>query len=288
MPVVGGVGPLGWPVPAVLMMPSEVRFMIETLNHQPGAFCFIEAGAADIESANSFYERIFGWVVDDRSPSDDVRYSRFLMSGKPVAGIYEFGSEQEAAAIPAQWLSYVSVVDAAATLARAIELGARALGEVVEVPGVVTVAEFVDPAGAVCGLWQPGSHIGASFIGEPGTLAWVDLLTPDPIEAASFYCNVFDWTFETEKPSSGIYRSTRSGNAVVAGTTTIVPEMGDVAPSWRAHIGVDDLNGAKAKIRSLGGSVEDGATRAPGAVRRTAAKDPNGIDFMLIETAPNT
>ena len=262
--------------------------MFEAVAHQPGTFCFIEAGAADIESANSFYGRVFGWEVDDRSPSVGSRYSRFLMSGKPVAGIYEIGSEEEAALIPTQWLSYVSVVDAVATLARAIELGARALGKVVEVPGVVTVAEFVDPAGAVCGLWQPGSHIGASFVGEPGTLAWVDLLTPDPIEAASFYCNVFDWTFETEAPSSGIYRSTTSGNAVVAGTTTIVPETVDVSPSWRAHIGVDGLDRVKARIRSLGGSVEDGPAGAPGAVRRAAAKDPNGINFMLVETAPHT
>ena len=114
------------------------------------------------------------------------------------------------------------------------------------------------------------------------------MLTPDPIEAASFYCNVFEWTFEIEEPCSGIYRSTRSDKAVVAGTTTIVPEIGDVAPSWRAHVGVRDLDRAKAKIRNLGGSVEDGATRVPGLGRRTAVKDPNGIDFMLIETAPST
>jgi predicted enzyme related to lactoylglutathione lyase len=262
--------------------------MIELVSHPPGAFCFFEAGSADIESAKCFYGSVFGWEIEDRSSSDGARYTRFLMSGKPVAGIYEFSSEQEAAAIPAQWLSYVSVVDAAATLAKAIEFGATALGEIVEVPGVVTVAEFVDPAGAVCGLWQPGSHIGASFVGEPGTLAWIDLLTPDPIEAASFYCNVFDWTFETEEPSFGTYRSVRSGNAVVAGTTTINPEMGEVLPAWRAHVGVSDLDRAKTKISDLGGTVEDGATRAPGLGRRTAVKDPNGINFMLIETAPNT
>jgi predicted enzyme related to lactoylglutathione lyase len=262
--------------------------MIELVAHPPGAFCFIEAGSADIESANCFYGGVFGWEVDDRSSSDGSRYSRFLIRGKPVAGIYEFSSEQETSAIPAQWLSYVSVVDAAATLAKAIEFGATALGEMVEVPGVVTVAEFVDPAGAVCGLWQPGSHIGAGFVGESGTLAWIDLLTPDPIAAASFYCNVFDWTFETEETSSGIYRSIGSGNAVVAGTTTITPEMGEVLPAWRAHIGVSDLDRAKAKISDLGGTVEDRATRVPGLGRRTAVKDPNGINFMLIETAPNT
>jgi len=259
----------------------------ELVAHPPGTFCFIEAGSSDIESANRFYGGVFGWEVDDRSSSDGARYTRFLMSGKPVAGIYEFSSEQEAAAMPSQWLSYVSVVDAAETLARAIEFGAAALGEMVEVPGVATVAEFVDPAGAVCGLWQPGSHIGASFVREPGTLAWIDLLTPDPIEAASFYCSVFDWTFETEEPSSGIYRSVRGGNAVVAGMATIVPGMDAGLPAWRAHVGVSDLDRAKTKISDLGGTVEDGPTRVPGIGRRTAVKDPNGINFMLIETAPN-
>jgi len=258
--------------------------MIELVVHPPGTFCFIEAGTPDIESSNGFYAGVFGWEVDDRSSSDGARYTRFLISGRPVAGLYEISSEQEAAVTPAQWLSYVSVVDAAATLAKAIELEATALGEMVEVPDVVTVAEFVDPEGAICGLWQPGSYVGANFVGEPGTLAWVDVLTANPIGAAAFYSRLFDWTFEAEETGSGIYRSGKGGNPV-AGATTITPEMGDVLPAWRAHVGVTDLDRTRTKISDLGGSVGLETTPVAGFGRRITVKDPAGISFMLIEAA---
>ena len=261
--------------------------MVELGIHQPGTFCFIEAGSVDIESSSRFYEELFGWEVDGRLLPDGNRYTRFLMRGGPVAGMYEVGADQDVMAIPSQWLSYVSVEDAVATLKRAIGLGATLLGDVVEVPGVVTVAEFVDPAGAICGLWQPGTHIGASYIGEPGTLTWNDLLTPDPTEAAPFYCEVFEWTFETEELPSGTYHFFSSGNSHRAGVTRISREMGEDSPSWRAHIGVSDLDHAQSKIVDLGGLAEGEASRVPGLGRRVAVKDPIGLNFMLTETAPH-
>ena len=258
--------------------------MVEIAVHQPGTFCFIEAGSFDIESSSRFYAELFGWEVDEHVLADGDRYSRFLLRGAPVAGMYETRAEQDANAIPSQWLSYVSVEDAAATLKIAIGLGATLLGDVVEVPGVVTVAEFVDPQGAICGLWQPGTHIGASYLGEPGTLTWNDLVASDPTEAASFYCDVFGWTFETEELPSGTYHFFSCGNSRRAGLTSISRDMDEESPSWRAHIGVSDLDHAMAKLNTAGGLVESEASRVPGLGRRVAVKDPNGLSFMLTET----
>lgn len=119
---------------------------------------------------------------------------------------------------------------------------------------------------------------------EPGTLTWNDLLTPDPTEAASFYGSVFGWTSELQELSSGTYHILRSGNTLRAGMTTIGSEMGDVSSSWRACIGVSDLDCAKTRITDLGGLVGDEAIRVPGLGRRVAVKDPIGVNFTLIET----
>jgi len=260
--------------------------MVESVVHQPGAFCFMESGSADIESSSRFYEGLFEWEAAERLLPDGGSYTRFLMRGGPVAGMYAVGADEDVLAVPSQWLSYVSVVDAVTTLEKAVALGATPFGDVVEVPGVVTVAEFSDPAGAVCGLWQPGTHIGASYVVEPGTLTWNDLLTPEPIAAASFYCNVFDWTFETVELRSGSYHFFRCGDTLRGGMM-VSSAMGEVCPSWRAHIGVEDLGAAKTRVSELGGHIEDDAPHVPGLGQRAAVKDPIGTSFMLIETAPH-
>ena len=80
------------------------------------------------------------------------------------------------------------------------------------VPGVVTVAEFIDSTGAACGLWQPDAHIGAVYAHEPGTLIWNELLTRDPEAAAAFYCAVFGWTHESRETPVGRYHQFKDGD----------------------------------------------------------------------------
>jgi len=260
--------------------------MVRSVSHQPGSFCFVESGAADIESSSRFYEGLFGWDVDQRTLPDGGTYVRFLVRGGPVAGMYAVEAADGLVGVPSHWLSYVSVVDAVATLDNAVALGATPFGDVVEVPGVVTVAEFSDPAGALCGLWQPGSHIGASYVAEPGSLAWNDLLTPEPIAAASFYCRLFDWSLETVELRSSSYHLFRCGDSLRGGMMDTSANGAD-QPSWRAHIGVTDLDAATTKVIELGGHIENDAIQVPGIGRRAAVRDPAGISFMLIETTPH-
>ena len=259
--------------------------MVKSDSHQPGAFCFVESGSTNIESSDRFYEGLFGWEVDQRTLPDGGTYVRFLMRGLPVAGMYAVEAADDVMGVLSHWLSYVSVVDAVATLDKAIALGATPFGDVVEVPGVVTVAEFSDPAGAVCGLWQPGTHIGARYVAESGAMSWNDLLTPEPIAAASFYCRLFDWTLETAVLRSGSYHVFRSGDSLRGGMMD-TPANGADQPSWRAHIGVDDLDTATTKVSELGGHVDLEAIQVPGMGRSATVRDPAGISFMLIETTP--
>lgn len=262
--------------------------MVEFSAHSPGTFCFIESGSVDIDSSHRFYVGLFRWGVDERLLPSGESYTRFLMRDKPVAGMYGVGADHDFKAIPPQWLSYVSVEDAAATLENAIGLGATSFGDVVGVPGVVTVAEFTDPAGAVCGLWQPGTHIGANYVGEPGALTWNELVTPEPVSAASFYCDLFGWTVETLELHSGTYHLFGNGSTLKAGMKTSSSAVDDVSPSWRAHVGVSDLDEATTSIVELGGSIEEEANRIPGLGRRAAVRDPLGISFLVVETTLRT
>jgi predicted enzyme related to lactoylglutathione lyase len=53
------------------------------------------------------------------------------------------------------WLPYVLVGDIAAATAKAKSLGATIIKDVTEVMGAGALSIFVDPTGAVLGLWQP-------------------------------------------------------------------------------------------------------------------------------------
>ena len=258
--------------------------MGEITRYPPGAFCFIEAGSSDFGVTHAFYRGLFGWEIDERSTPDGGGYTRFLKRGQPVAGVYLLGSDPAVDA-PAHWLSYVSVTDAVATLELAVRLGATPLGDIVEVPGMVTVAEFVDPLGAVCGLWQPFAHIGAVYADEPGTLAWVELVTTDAAASAGFYGSVFGWTVETQMGPTGRYSFFRDGTASRAGMVTIASETGAASRWWRAHIAVRDLEAALVRVADLGGSAKVETTDIPGFGSRAAVRDPVGIGFMLIEQA---
>ena len=47
------------------------------------------------------------------------------------------------------------------------------------------MAVFTDPGGAVFGVWQPGSFVGAELVNEPGGIAWNELNTRDLAGAKS-------------------------------------------------------------------------------------------------------
>ncbi len=61
------------------------------------------------------------------------------------------------------------------------------------------MAVLADPTGAVFGIWQAGTNVGAGVVNEPGAITWNELNTRDPEAAKAFYGVVFGWTFEDEE-----------------------------------------------------------------------------------------
>jgi predicted enzyme related to lactoylglutathione lyase len=58
------------------------------------------------------------------------------------------------------WLSYVLVDDIKAATQKARELGANVCKDVTEVMGMGWLSIFIDPTGAMLGLWQPARKQG--------------------------------------------------------------------------------------------------------------------------------
>ena len=80
------------------------------------------------------------------------------------------------------------------TAAAVKEAGGNVIAEPMDVMDLGRMAIFADPAGAVFGVWQPGSFPGAGLVNEPVSISWNELETRDPDGAKEFYGAVLGWT----------------------------------------------------------------------------------------------
>lgn len=255
--------------------------MSERTSYAPGTPSWVDHGSPDLDASIEFYGALFGWDVPESQNSEQTGgYRQAMLGGKPAAGMMPLMQEGQ----PPAWTSYVSVEDAAATAAAVKEAGGSVLAEPMEVLDLGTMAIFADPAGAVFGIWQPNTFIGAGLVNEPGALSWNELNTRDLEGAKAFYGAVFGWTFEDmEFEGMGSYTTINVGEGGVGGILDMaergVPE--EVPAHWQVYFAVDDTDAAIEQAKQRGGSVMVEPMEVP-AGRFSILIDPHGASFAVI------
>lgn len=259
--------------------------MSERTSYAPGVPCWVDLGTPDIEKAADFYGGLFGWDAPEGENAEQTGgYRQAMLRGKPVAGLMPLMQEGQ----PPIWSTYVSVEDADATVARAKEAGATVLAEPMDVMELGRMAVFADPSGAVIGIWQPGSFVGAEVVKEANAVVWNELNTRDPEAAKSFYGAVFGWTFEEREFETGTYTSVKSGEDSVGGMIDITGRAPDeVPPHWLVYFAVDDVDAAVAKATETGGAVALEPFDIAEVGRIAIVKDPFGAVFAAMTPDPN-
>jgi predicted enzyme related to lactoylglutathione lyase len=255
--------------------------MSERTSYVPGTPCWVDLGTPDIEGAARFYGGLFGWSVPEGESSEQTGgYRQAMLRDKPVAGVMPLMQEGQ----PPAWSTYVSVEDADATAAKVREAGGMAMAEPMDVMDLGRMAIFADPAGAVFGIWQPGTFVGAGVVNEHGALSWNELNTRDPEAAKAFYGDVFGWDFEdNDMGEMGTYTSLKLGDSPVGGMLNMagrgVPE--EVPAHWQVYFAVDDTDAAVDQAKQGGGSVMVEPIDIP-AGRFSILTDPHGASFAVI------
>ena len=257
--------------------------MPEISQHPSGTFCWVDGGTGDLEGAQAFYASVFGW---DYTTDEQYGYTTCLKKGRSVAGLYTLNEEMRAAGAAPHWLPYVAVADADATMARAVKAGATPALPVFDVPGQGKGGAFLDPSGAVCGIWQPAGHEGFGLEREHGAPSWMELQVPDPQEVGKFYRSVFDWDLETLAMPEGPYYRFKLGDEALGGMMAITPAMGDVPPHWAVYFHVDDAAAAVAAASRAGGSVVVPVMDLGSWGRMAVLRSPDGAYLSLLEAAP--
>jgi uncharacterized protein len=120
-----------------------------------GVFVWDELHTSDPAGAKSFYGEVLGWTARDEDMGG-MTYTIFQnRAGTDIGGCSQLREGEPGP----HWLVYIGADDIDATTARAKELGGTILVEPMDIPNNIGRFSVIqDPAGAVFGLYKPGSQ----------------------------------------------------------------------------------------------------------------------------------
>lgn len=131
-------------------------------------------------------------------------------------------------------------------------------------------------------MWQANQNPGAGVKGEPGSLAWTELITPQPDVAARFFESLLGVVTEAMPMDEGAYTIVRAAGEDVAGIMETPPMMQGVPPAWTIYFAVEDTEDTAARAASLGATLLVGPQDTP-AGRFAVLQDPQGAVFSVIK-----
>jgi uncharacterized protein len=254
--------------------------MAEVASYANGQPNWADVTSPDVDAAARFYSELFGWEAAKDPRPEAGGYTMFSRNGKFAAA----ASPPQQEGLPAHWTVYLAADDVDAVAARVREAGGSVLADPFDVFDAGRMSIAADPAGAVFGVWQAGSHIGSQLRGEPGTMNWAEVQTRDKAAAQPFYERVFGYETETvEMGPPGGYVLLKVNGQPAAGLIEIQPHWGDVPSNWSVVFEVEDCDAAVAKAQGLGGSLAVEPHEIEGVGRFAVLADPWGAVFQVIQ-----
>jgi predicted enzyme related to lactoylglutathione lyase len=252
--------------------------------YAPGTPSWVELSSPDTDAAAEFYRELMGWTATDPGPPETGGYRMFQQGEQRVAGL--MGHMQESQ--PTAWATYVSVADADETATKVKAAGGSVIVEPMDVTDIGRMAVFVDPTGAVFGVWQPKTFAGADLVNEPNSLCWNEVLTREADRDKAFYPAVFGWEagrpgFEGAPESYTIWElAGKPVGGMMEMTDDFFPA--EVPPHWSTCFAVADCDAVTAKARELGATVITEPMDMP-IGRFAGFIDPQGASFTVMQPA---
>lgn len=248
--------------------------MPEMTRYEHGVPSWTDVGMPDPEAGLRFYSALFGWEGQDMG-EEAGHYTIASIGGRQVAAI---SPAQDAG--PPRWTTYINVDNVDAVAGKVEEAGGTVIVAPMDVMSAGRLAIIKDATGAVIGAWQPGDHIGAQLVNEPGAFIWSELATADLAKSKAFYSAVFGW----EWGGAEEYAEGQVAGRTIAGVMPRRPEMpSEVPDSWLVYFGSSDVDTDVKKAIDLGGAAVLDPTDIPGTGRFAVLMDPQGATFGVFK-----
>lgn len=245
-----------------------------------GVPCWVSLLVKDLETARDFYGRLFGWRFEYAAQQFGP-YARAELNGRPIAGLGEVPGDRR---LPVAWTTYFAADDVDVATARIRSCGGTVAVGPLDADDAGRMSIASDSVGAVFGVWQAKADHGVELTGEPGTLAWNELLTRETSAAGRFYACVFECETQATLSTDLDYLTLRSDGRPVAGIHGVGRALlRDRGAHWMTYFAVKDIDDAARHVAELGGRVlRPPHDSAYGRVATVA--DCEGAVFTLIRT----
>jgi predicted enzyme related to lactoylglutathione lyase len=243
--------------------------------------CWVDLATRDVQAAQRFYTAVLGWSYQD-ADEDFGGYAIANLDGGATAGIGPMMGDQQRSS----WTLYLASDDADQAEAAITQHGGTVLVPAGDVGPLGRMLIASDPAGGVFGVWQAGTHIGASVVSEPGALVWEDLRSTDPDLARQFYGSVFGFDFEVLPAAGPDYTTFHlPGDEAPLGGVGGMAGAPEGAPShWLVYLGVADADVAVQRAAENAGHVLVPPFDSPYG-RMAVIADPAGATFCAFQLA---
>lgn len=254
-----------------------------------GTPCWTDATLPDVAAGRRFYGELFDWTFREGRHAGEFTVLA-LRDGKEVAALAPKGDGR----MPTVWNVYLATPDASASCDTVRESGGRVLVGPVDAGSLGTVALAADPAGAVFGLWQAGSHAGFALKGGPGSYAWTEVHTrgADKERVERFYEDLFGYGAQQAEFTDGTDFTVWSLAGRPPGPEHAVGGLevmgGDVPaetpPYFLVYFAVEDCDASARTAVRLGGRVVEEPADTPYG-RHAVLADDQGARFAVIALA---
>ena len=248
--------------------------MPEMTRYDHGVPSWVDIGLPDPQEGLRFFGALFGWEGQDLGEAAG-HYTLAYKDGKQVAAI---SAAQDPG--PPRWATYVNVDDVDAVAKEAELAGGKIVLAPTDVMSAGRMAVLEDTTGAVISVWQPGAHLGAQLVNEPGAYTWSELSTSDTGSSKAFYGQVFGWAWG----GADQYAEAQVGGRAVAGVMPRPSAMpAEVPDGWLVYFGATDVDADTRRAVDLGATALVGPTDIPGAGRFAVLIDPQAATFALFK-----
>ena len=257
--------------------------MTEQSIPETGRVVWHDLMTTDAETSEKFFTELFGWQVKEMDMGPPAGVYRMLHAGGTgIGGIVPM----EKPGLSSHWISYVSVEDVDAAVARATSMGGVAAVPAMDIPNVGRFAVVGDPGGAYISPFKSAQPYPEETDAPPapGTFCWEELLTHDLEMSVRFYGELFGWTTKTMPIGDGEYTLFCRGSKDTGGCMKMPPEAGDAPAHWISYVAVEDVDASAAKVTELGGKIFVEPQDIPGIGRFSVAADPTGAMFAVYKS----
>lgn len=253
-------------------------------------FVWTDLSSYDTAKSRAFYSSVFHWQTTSmgRMAADEgdtfgmgeVEYHIATSGNDPVAGIFDMPPFFKKIKMPPFWMSYLSVKDIAAVVARAKAYEGAIIDVDLAPFGEGTMALIRDPLGAGFTCYE-GPSIDAKGDGSAyGRLVWNELITDSIPAVEGFYREVLGLTLVKDEGFSGERVKVLNGAGdEIAGIQAVPESLRSKKVYWLPFFSVDSLAAVTERITAAGGEALGGVTEGTALFT-----DNTGAGFAVAET----